>query len=85
VSQVTKPKDILSGAYVTAQIVAICRTSELLSIDFSTAAKLQGTFELHEVYFQNITNEVEARCLVAHAQCHTLRYGRDGWLEEAPL
>jgi len=58
VSQVTKPRDRRSGAYVTAQIVAICRTSELSSIDFTTAAKLPATFELDAVYFQNITNVV---------------------------
>ena len=82
VSQVTEPRDRRSGDYVTAQIVAICRTSKLSTIDFSTATKLPATFELHAVYFQNITNEVRARYLGAHAQCHTLRYGSDGGQKE---
>jgi hypothetical protein len=48
VNQFTEPRDTRSGAYVTAQIVTICRTSGLLYIDFSIAGKL------HEVYFSTL-------------------------------
>jgi hypothetical protein len=70
-SQVTEPRDRRSGAYVTAQIVAICRTSELLSIDFSNSSRITSdlriTRGLFPEHYKWGTSTVSCRaCAVPH-------------------
>jgi hypothetical protein len=50
-SHVTEPRDRRSGAYVTAQTVAICRTSKLLSIDFSNSRRITSDLRIRRGLF----------------------------------